>query len=298
MTKSTRLVVGELDVQMRNIEDEIKAMQRLQRVVGADVDAQKTELAPAWDLLTEILIPDLQPTTLQALVQRVPVTALSPAAVAQRRAKILADARGRLRNLQDDPRLLTADATLNEVDIGVADLDVSIAPLRVSTQRLEAAPLFLELLSWRYGTDEYTIRFWQLDYYRHWKHGDLVVEAHGERLKKTDFKGIAALYVEELAALNTLLQSHAALLDKKRAIETLRQQIVDTQRIIDDVDTVALKNARSRLKDYLRVLAEADVFRILKSDEAAVLAYKRVGHRQEADVSAGPQRPAGEGEPR
>ena len=269
-------VMRQAEQRLSEIVAEIKALQRVQRVVGADVEAQKPEIALAWELLTEIMISDLQPTTLQELVRRIPVTALAPTAVAQRRATIFNEAQARLLTLVADPGLTNAEATLNEVDIGVADLDVSIAPLRASTLLLETAPLFLDLLSWRYGTDEYALRFWQLDYYRHWKHGDLVVEAHGPRLKKTEFKSIAALYVEELQALNTLLHAHTSLLDKKRTIETLRQQIVDTQRIIADVDSVVLKNARSRLKDYLRVLPEHDVFRVLQGDEAAVLAYKRV----------------------
>lgn len=280
----TSQMVVAINDRMRVVDDEIQTLQRLQRTLGADVATQKSETEPAWNLLAELLVPDLAATSLQSVAARLHLPALLPAAVIERRNKMLLEAQQRLHKLQTDQRVVTAEQVLNEVDIGVSELEVSIAPLSSSTALLEADAMFSELLAWRYGTDEYEVRFWQMNFYRHWQHGDMIVEVHGPRLKKLDFKGIAAQYVEEKAALQTLIQSREVLLDKKRGIEALRRMIVETQTTIRDIDVVTLSNARSRVKDHLRQLDQADVFALLHGDDAAILAFKRIvglGKKQE-----------------
>jgi hypothetical protein len=132
------------------------------------------------------------------------------------------------------------------------------------------------------------VKFWQVAYYRHWKHGDILVEKHGPRLNKVDFGGIVALYLDEKQALNTFNAERAKLLEEHKQIVSLQQQVQETQALLADVDGVVLKNARTRLKEYLRVLPEKDLFRILRTDEAATLAYKRVAGitKKEAYLSA------------
>jgi hypothetical protein len=223
-----------------------------------------------------VLLPDIQPTTLQALVARIPVTALSPAAVAERRTRMRIDAQGRLKNLLADGRVQNATSLVNAIEIKRAELDDNIAPLQASVTLLEDEQMFHELLTWRYGTSDYAVKFWQVSYYRHWKHGDIIVEKHGPRLNKTDFGAIVALYVDEKQALRTFNAERAKLLEELKQISSLLQQVQETQALLADVDSVVLKNARTRLKEYLRVLSEKDLFRVLQSDEAATLAYKRV----------------------
>jgi hypothetical protein len=263
-------------MRIKDVELERAHLVRLQRSVDGDARKQAAELEPAWDLLVGILLPDLLPTTLQALVTRIPVTALSPAAVAERRTKMLTDAQGRLKNLLADGRVHNATALVNAIEIKCAELDDNIAPLQASVTLLEDEQMFHELLTWRYGTAEYDVKFWQVSYYRHWKHGDILVEKHGPRLNKTDFGGIVALYVDEKHALRTLHAERAKLVEEHKQISSLLKQLQETQALLADVDSVLLKNARTRLKEYLRVLPDKDLFRVLQSDDAATLAYKRV----------------------
>ncbi len=261
---------------INDIDVEALELQRLQRTVDGDARKQADELEPAWDLLVGVLLPDIDPATLQALVARIPVTALSPAAVAQRRTKMFTDAQARLQHLLADNRVHNAAALLNALEIKRAELDDNIAPLQASVLLLEDEQMFHELLTWRYGTADYAVKFWQVAYYRHWKHGDILVEKHGPRLNKTDFAGIISLYLDEKQALTTFNAERAKFVEEYKEIVSLQQQVHETQALLADVDGVVLKNARARLKEYLRVLPDKDLFRILRTDEAATLAYKRV----------------------
>lgn len=265
-----------ISMRIRDVEVERTQLYRLQRGVDGDARKQAAELEPAWDLLVGVLLPDLLPATLQALVARIPVTALSPAAVAERRIKMFTDAQNRLQNLLADLRVQNAASLVNAIEIKRAELDDNIAPLQASVRLLEDEQMFHELLTWRYGTPEYGVKFWQVAYYRHWKHGDILVEKHGPRLNKADFGGIVSRYLDEKQALATFNAERAKLQEEHKQITSLLQQVQETQALLADVDGVVLKNARTRLKEYLRVLSDKDLFRILQSDEAATLAYKRV----------------------
>ena len=276
MSLGTPKVLQQLEGRLKQISLETEQLHRVQRAIGADVARQDKEIEDAWDHLAEVTVPTLDVAVLDAVAARLRLPTVTAQQVIARRQATLVQASNRRVNLLADRRIQDAEAIENEVQIRVAELDEALQPLHNSTSLLEAAPLFHELLAHRYGTDEYTMRFWQLGYYTHWKHGDLVVEAHGPRLGLDNFKAIAARYVEEKTALEQLKHSRSALLDRRNEVKRAQGELAEVEASIADIDTVTLRSVRTRVKDHLRPLAEDALLSVFVNDEAGLLACKRI----------------------
>lgn len=276
MSQSSHEVAAQIEGRRAEVEAELQALMRLQRTVSADIAKVDAEVEPAWDTFTAIAVPDLERRSLEAVARRVHLTALSPDEVYARRERTRVAAEQRLAALRADPRVVEHDTRTNALDIQILELDEAIAPLEASVRVLEMEPMFPELLAHRYGSDEYAIRFWQLNYYKHWKHGDLIVEVHGPRLKQVDFKGIVGIYLDEKRSLETLQGERRRRREEKKAIADLLAAKAEVEALLGDLDGAALKAVRTRLKEYLRAVPPADVFRLFADDDASTIAFKRV----------------------
>lgn len=271
-----RQVLLQVEGRLQQISLEEAALHKLQRTIGADAARQDQELEGAFDHLAEMLIPGLDAARLDAVSRALHLPNVGAAVAAQMRHTILSRATARRAQLVADPRVQNAEAIDNEVAIRVAELQEAAAPLETSTRALEAEPLFLELLAYRYGTPEYVVRFWQLSYYKHWKHADLIVEAHAARSQRDTFAGIAARYVEERAALEELRRGVGVQQGRRAEVRELQQELAACDQTIADVDTTVLQTLHTRVKDHLKPLDDAALTSLMAADPAADLAVKRI----------------------
>jgi hypothetical protein len=273
---TNRQMLERVESRLQQIALEEAALHKLQRSVGADTARQDQELEGAFDHLAGILVPALDAARLDAVSRALHLPGVSAAVAAQMRHTILFRATQRRDQLVADPRVQNAEAIDNEVAIRLAELQEAAAPLETSTRSLENEPLFLELLAHRYGTPEYVVRFWQLSYYKHWKHADLIVEAHAARSQRDTFAGIAARYVEERAALDELRRGMGVQQGRRAEVKALQQELADCERTIADVDSTVLGTLRTRVKDHLKPLDDAALTSLMAADPAADLAVKRI----------------------
>jgi hypothetical protein len=273
---SNRQLLERVESRMQQITIEEAALHKLQRTLGADTARQDEELEGAWDHLAEVLVPRLDVAGLDRLAAGLHLPAIHGQAVATLRHQTLARAAHRRTALLADPRLQQAEAIENEVSIRLAELNEAAAPLQTSTRALENEPLYMELLAHRYGTPEYAVRFWQMSFYKHWKHADIIVEVYGPRLKRESFADIVALYVRERAALDELRQNISAQQGRVAEIKALRDELAVCETTVATIDGTTLKAVRTRVKDHVKPLDEASLTGLVAFDAGAALAVKRI----------------------
>lgn len=276
MSVTNRQLQQRVENRLRDLTREEEKLHRLQRTLGADAARQDAELEAAWDHLAEVLVPALDVAGLNRLAAGLHLPSVQATAIAAIRHQTLTRATQRLKALQADPRLQQAEGIENEVSIRLTELQEAAAPLETSTRALEGEPLFLELLAHRYGTDEYVVRFWQASYYKHWKHADLVVEAHSSRLKKDTFAAIAASYVVERTALEELRREIGVQQGRLAELKDLKLEAVQCEATIENLDDTTLKAVRTRVKEHVKPLDEAALTGLMAFDPAAALAVKRI----------------------
>ena len=273
---STADMIRGLREQIKAVNTESGELARLQRGIEGDVAKIDVELEQAWTQLAETLIPAWEPAVFNraSVLLRLPPIAAAP--VERRLEEHLLKARTTLQQLSNDPLVADRENQRNEAQIRLAELDEAIAPLQGSTTALEAEPYFEELLAYRYGTESYGVKFFQLLYYTHWKNADLIVEKYGPRLKAADFGALAVKYIEEKTALTSLFDAKKVQTDKLADIEAHSRRLAEIEQSILQAVPRALALVRARVREHLQPLPNADVAALLASVPDVDLAWRRV----------------------
>lgn len=273
---SAQQMIAAAHSQNRWLADELRRLTELEQ--EHDVEEQKlsSSLEDAWQRFTQAALPKLAKEITDPLAALLRLPDVSSQALGERRQAVLQRAHDTLAAIHANPHFVDREEHLNGLDIRLADLDKYAAPLDESTRDLESEPLFWELIQDGYGAPEYKRAWWQLSYYRQWKHADLIVEAHGARLGVSDFSGIRQKYLQEKQALEAFDAERQELLRAKTAIVDMVADESRWQNIIRDIDTNLLDAARARVKAHLEGLPVDDIFPLLASRPDLILAVKRV----------------------
>lgn len=273
---TTQAMISGIDKQIDVVTQETAALEKLQRGIQQDVARIDDELAQGWAQLAETLIPVLDTGVLDRAAALLRLPTIRSAVVEEQLRKTVADARNRYAKAIADPLYVNREAIANEVAIRTAEVDDASKPLEDSTRALESEPYFEELLQYRYGTEEYNVRFYQMLYYTHWKHADLIVEKHGARMKADDFKTIAVKYVDEKAALRSLLSVKQSQKDKLAAAVAAERLVKELEDAIQNAAPRALASVRGRVREHLVPLDDNDVGALFVAVPDVDLAFRRV----------------------
>lgn len=276
MTVSTAALISGIDRTIDDVNQETSAIEKLQRGVSADMMRIDDEVDQAWKQLTETLLPSLDKAAFDTAAQILRLPSIAADTVSKRVAETITQNQNRLKKLTSDDLFVNGEAITNEISIKRAEIDEAIANVRAGYADLEGAPLFEELLAYRYGTPEYQVRFWQLSYYNHWKHADLIVERFGARYKAANFAEIAARYVDEKSAWNELVKTKSVLDARQAAVDQVVRDAATAKDAIDNAGPRALTSARGRVREHLSALDDNDVARLLAPHPAAELAFRRI----------------------
>ncbi|MDP2342229.1 MAG: hypothetical protein Q8O67_14830 [Deltaproteobacteria bacterium] len=255
---------------------EVVALERLQRGIDADVKKIELEIDQAWSQLAETLIPTWDAATFDRASALLKLPTIAAAQVERRLAEHLAKLRKAHQLLSSDPLYADRENKINEAQIKLAEMNEAVAPLQGSVTTLEDEPYFEELLAYRYGTESYQVKFYQLSYYTHWKHADLIVEKHGGRLKADTFGAIAAKYIDEKQAVAQLLAEQKRHNDVVAAADQRARQVAEAEQAIEQAVPSALTIVRARVREHLAPLPDADVAALLASVPDVDLAWRRI----------------------
>lgn len=236
----------------------------------------ESEMEGAWYDLAAAILPSLDDTCLDAAAARLKLPLVGAAAV---RAALVAELEkhgAEVERLENDPTWRDREAGRNEVAIRLAELKDAIAPLRESVTALENEPYFAELIRIGWDSDSYLGKWWQLTHYVYWKHGDLVVERHGARLRAERFADIRAKYLAEQEALRALYDERRRLRQKHEAIEQLERAMEEAREGLRTAHTRVLEQTRGKVVEHLRPLSADDIAALFVGDEQLLLLLKRV----------------------
>jgi len=233
------------------------------------------QLAQAWEQLTVTLVPGLVDEHLNWVANLIHLPAVAAAPVRQRLAEhreaLLAD----IKDIETDPKYIEREARLNACDIEISELMRALEPLRTSLNKIEAEPNFLDLIYAEYDTEKYAHKFWELIYYRHWKHGDRIVENFGGPRGFTRFAEIRDNYSEESKARHTLEQVLDPVVGRQRHITGLIDRRAALLEVLENLDDRHWAQTRARVHEHLRGLPD-DMPQLLASYEPGLYAAKRV----------------------
>ena len=235
----------------------------------------EAKLAQAWEQLTVTLVPGLVAEHLDWLANLLHMPAIAAAAVHERIAIERASLEAAIAGVDEDPDYVEREARLATCAIEIAEIERPLAPLRESVDALEDLPLFTTLIGSGYDTASYRHKFWELAYYRHWKHGDIAVERWGEPRGLKRFAEIRERYLEETRARTTLEAELAQVGARRAQIEGLaarREQLATSLETLEDRHWA---QTRARVHEHLSQLLD-DVPALLASYEPGLYAAKRV----------------------
>lgn len=276
MSYTTAQMIQGIEGQVAAARVEATELERLQRGIEADVAKIDAEIDKAWTQLAETLIPAWDPAVFNRASTLLRLAPIAAAPIERRLQEHLVKAQETLQKLSSNLLVSDRENQVNVAQIRLAEIDEAVQPLQTSTTTLEDEPYFEELLAYRYGTEAYAVKFFQLLYYAHWKHADLVVEKHGKRLKVDSFADLAAKYVDEKTALKELLDGRHALNQRLALVQERARQVEEVQASITQAQPRTLALVRARVREHLAPLPDADVAALLGSLPDVDLAWRRI----------------------
>jgi hypothetical protein len=275
-TMSGNEVVDYLGVIRRQLVDELNQLRSAQAAQPEQLRVVDTDAEAAWAHILSVLLPSLEPRGLNAAAARLGLPSVSTVATSGRRQQRQQQLQAMLAEIEATPEYQKRESLVNEAEIRMPALDENIAPLRQSIQALQAEPLWDELLSSGYGTPEYRVKWYELRYYKHWKFGDRIMDAHGKRMGSRDFGQLRTKALQEMNALWAFENEKRELLGRNERIRSLLDQHYQAQSALERLDEWVLEQTRALAREHLAALSLADLTPLVANDPALLLAAKRL----------------------
>ncbi|MEW5848333.1 MAG: hypothetical protein AB2A00_05940 [Myxococcota bacterium] len=260
---------AELRAELARMESAERENRELQKQVAAEQES-------AWRNLTEQLVPSVDAAHLDAAAQALRLPAVSARTLlgeAQAEKNRLEQV---LATVQADPLFKHREGKLTEISVRMRELEEFMGPLKETVEGLQQEPMFDELLQSGYGTEAYQQGWWTASYYRHWKHGDLLVEKYGPALKITEFGQLRLKFLEERNTLRSLESACASLRQEKHRVDSLVKKFDDAQRALQGLPQTYLARARALVREHLQSLGDDEKLNLVAGNEGATLAVKRI----------------------
>lgn len=246
------------------IDRERKEWQKMRSSLATSVSGIQREIDGAWAYLGEVVISSLHPGVLDDAAARLALPHISARNIAAMREKDRTDNLARIEAIERDPLFVEREGRRNAVQIRLAEVEDARAPLIESVSALRGEHGFEDLIYSGYATDDYTHRFWEASYYRHWKLADEIVERHGKRLNVEGFPGIRKMYLAESEALQPLDALRNELRRELEQIGKLEQAHAQAGQALETLDARALAWARGRVREHLGALAPDEMTKLLQ----------------------------------
>lgn len=256
--------------------EEVSRLEKADKHSERELAALTSRLTQAWEQLTVTLMPGLVPEHLDWCAHLLRLPALSAEATKSRLWRERCELEDERAAIDANPVYVDREARLNECSIQISEYQRIIEPLRASTSLKKNTPYFEELILYKYDTPDYWYDFWELAYYRHWKHGDLIVEEFGEPHGLTRFREVQQRYEEELRALATLEEELAEWQAKEAELQAIIARRAEIESSLASLEDRQWAQSRARIFQHLRDLGGKDLLALISSYEPALYIAKRV----------------------
>jgi hypothetical protein len=139
------------------------------------------------------------------------------------------------------------DPVAGELSLKVAGAAQQLKFFNDSLAPYEEEPELRGLVERGYDTDAYGVNWWSLQYYRDWKHGDLIAEKFG----KQSFREALEDYLRLREARDEYQKDLQAAEKEKRAVEDLVKSRADALAALENLEADALNVCRRQLREHL-----------------------------------------------
>jgi hypothetical protein len=232
--------------------DEVRALHHRNR------DALKDQHEASWRGLAEALVPALD-ARLDDAARALSLYDLELEVVEMR----LKERRGELEAKRDElsatPGFAAAETELADIIRRREELDDHLESLDRSLKPMEADPEFRALYDSGYGTEDDSVSFWQLSYYR--RRGE--AEDAAKRYGAPDFLTLRQRFETERAARRTLRHTRKELETRRTALGTVARLYAETVQGLGSLKTSMLEELRAKVERELRCM---DVRTILERE--------------------------------
>lgn len=257
-------------------EDERERLASAKTMIEAQLEQLAARELQAWEQLTVTLVPGLVAEHLDWASNLLRLPAIASARVHERIVDDRRASEAELAAIEANPDYVERELRLNEFAIQIAELERPLEPLRSALIPLEQELWFGELITVGYDTPSYKIKWFELAYYRYWKHGDLIVERHGEPRGLTSFAAVRERWEQEHEARQTLEAELAQWSSEQARIEALAGRHAQLQALLANLEERHWSQTRARVHEQLFDLDGDDLLQLLAEYEPGLYAAKRI----------------------
>ncbi len=272
---STQFIEGALQ-QNELLLTELRRLREAKATHGDKQKEQQKNLDDAWVLLTEAALPTLTPAVLDDVARRVGLPRITWRQVETRMQQRRQELQILIEDVEKNPDFLDRENVINELQIKRRDLEETTSTLKASIDTLEHDPHFSALLGVDYDTERYSVGWWQLAYYRHWKWRDLVLDTYGTQYKVSRFSELADIYTREQEAWRTFRTELDALDQRQNQLQTMIKNRFQAKEELNNFDAFFLQRLRSELRNHFLSVDADDVYPMFQGNADAEGAAKRV----------------------
>lgn len=257
-------------------EDEQQRLASANSMIAAELEQLAARELQAWEHLTVTVIPGLVAEHLDWASNLLCLPAIASARVHERMTEERVTLETELAAIEANPDYVERELRLNEHAIQIAELERTLEPLRNAVIPLEQEPIFDELIAVQYDTPNYKTKWYELAYYRHWKHGDLIVERHGEPRGLKTFAAVRERWEQEQGARQTLEAELQQWVAQRTRIEALANRHTQVQELLASLENRHWAITRARVHEHLCDLDGEDLLKLLGDYEPGLYAAKRI----------------------
>ncbi|HEV2863929.1 MAG TPA: hypothetical protein VGX48_23235 [Pyrinomonadaceae bacterium] len=142
------------------------------------------------------------------------------------------------------------DPVAGELTLKLAEAEKQLKFFDESLKQYEDEPGFRGLIERGYDTDAYTSQWWELQYYRDWKYGDLITE----KFEQERFRDVAENYVRLRDARDEFRNDFDAAKKQKDEVEALVNDRAEALAGLENLEAYVLEACRRQLREHLEYI--------------------------------------------
>jgi hypothetical protein len=266
------ILVQRSRAELEAVHTEVGELSAFQVQVKRDIQASAMVVADSWTSTMRALLPSVDAAALQTLSSSLGIGALHPSRVAQRLEQLQQEAKATLARVDSDPRYLARDQVIAEAAIKREELVDTIKDVELGLEYLSNDQVFRRLLNDKYDTDEYAIKWWQLQFYDDWREGDLAVERLGKG-KAQRFDDLRTRYQADQGALQPLRQALKDMDDGVAAVKDLDEQRARAVACVQDPMAALLHDCHQQLRAHIEGVGPDEAARLLGPVQGKVMGH-------------------------
>ncbi|HYO91005.1 MAG TPA: hypothetical protein VEQ40_05185 [Pyrinomonadaceae bacterium] len=152
------------------------------------------------------------------------------------------------------------------------ELESQLKIMDETLSRYDAEPEFAGLVHRGYDTEQYSLKWWQLQYYRDWKHGDIITEKFGQQA----FRDVLYGYNQVRAGRAEVYQDYQLIRHQIAEIESLVAERSKSLTDLENIEVDTLNACRQQLREHLEYIDRNDLAAWSASDPNRTGLLKRI----------------------